>query len=106
MSLVQEREIGVSHFFHTSANVSLLYSTPPLFPPLSLHCSETTTDKPVRPSKEERERRAAEKKAYIAMRANHAQSNGHLLVNGTSDTNGSIGGTVGGSEEDADGEEE
>ena len=66
------------------------------------------TDQLVRPSKEERERRAAEKKAYIAMRANHQlNGQGHPLANGTStgETNGSIGGTVG-SEEDADGEEE
>jgi hypothetical protein len=63
----------------------------------------------VRPSKEERERRAAEKKAYIAMRANHSQANGngynHMNgVNGS--TNGSANGVVTGSEEDADGEEE
>jgi hypothetical protein len=62
----------------------------------------------VRPSKEERERRAAEKKAYIAMRANHSQSNGigHPHMNGTNvSVNGSANGITG-SEEDADGEEE
>lgn len=57
----------------------------------------------VRPSKEERERRAAEKKAYIAAKANgsaNGNGNGHPVVGG-----GSLNGTVG-SEEDAEGEEE
>jgi hypothetical protein len=53
----------------------------------------------VRPSKEERERRAAEKRAYIAAKVN-GNGNGYH-----GDGGGSLNGTVG-SEEDAEGEEE
>lgn len=55
----------------------------------------------VRPSKEERERRAAEKRAYIAAKVNgNGNGNGYH-----GDGGGSLNGTVG-SEEDAEGEEE